>query len=223
MEKLAFNQYGISLHTNTPQLGLTINNFQGDNRSQIWDLGRDLSSNLHQYLKEFIKPQTWDNISFIAVAKGPGGFTGTRIGMVTARTIAQQLNIPLYSISNLEAIAYLKLNQLEEENKHNILLAVEMMAVRGQIFAGIYQGNPHNLGLNTYLKDNTYLPEKWTEILNQLPEKYKLILPPDNSAITSKEILDLAYLQWQQGIIHHWQQGIPFYGQNPVNISNQIS
>ena len=106
MSFLPPEKYALALHTTTPQLGLAITNFAQDNRQQILDLGRGLSDLLHKYLQEIIRPQTWQDLAFIAVAKGPGGFTGTRIGVVTARTLAQQLNIPLYGISTLAAIAY---------------------------------------------------------------------------------------------------------------------
>ncbi|HAG84294.1 MAG TPA: tRNA (adenosine(37)-N6)-threonylcarbamoyltransferase complex dimerization subunit type 1 TsaB, partial [Cyanobacteria bacterium UBA12227] len=99
-------QYGLALHTTSPQLGLAISNFVDDSRYSIWDLGRDLSTHLHQHLTEFLMPQTWADLAFIAVAKGPGSFTGTRIGIVTARTLAQQLDIPLFGISTLAAVAW---------------------------------------------------------------------------------------------------------------------
>jgi tRNA threonylcarbamoyl adenosine modification protein YeaZ len=101
-------KYGLALHTTTPHLGIALSNFDNDVRCQTWDLGYELSSHLHQYLIDFLKPQTWRDLKFIAVAKGPGGFTGTRIGIVTARTLAQQLNIPVFGISTLAAIAHRK-------------------------------------------------------------------------------------------------------------------
>ncbi|MGL4500891.1 MAG: tRNA (adenosine(37)-N6)-threonylcarbamoyltransferase complex dimerization subunit type 1 TsaB, partial [Planktothrix sp.] len=97
--------YGLAIHTSSPDLGLAISNFQDVKRCQSWALGRDLSTHLHQYLLEFIQPQTWSDLGWIAVAKGPGSFTGTRIGVVTARTLAQQLKIPVFAISSLAAIA----------------------------------------------------------------------------------------------------------------------
>ncbi|TAG56096.1 MAG: tRNA (adenosine(37)-N6)-threonylcarbamoyltransferase complex dimerization subunit type 1 TsaB [Oscillatoriales cyanobacterium] len=99
-------KYGLALHTATPELGLAISNFSGDYRCQTWNLGRSLATDLHQHLVEFIQPQTWADLAFIAVAKGPGGFTGTRMGMVTARTLAQQLDIPVFTISTLAAVAW---------------------------------------------------------------------------------------------------------------------
>ena len=99
-------KYGLAFHTATPELGLAISNFAGDSRCQTWNLGRSLATDLHQHLVEFIGQQTWADLAFIAVAKGPGGFTGTRMGMVTARTLAQQLDIPVFAISTLAAVAW---------------------------------------------------------------------------------------------------------------------
>jgi tRNA threonylcarbamoyl adenosine modification protein YeaZ len=99
-------KYGLALHTASRELGLAISNFAGDSRCKTWNLDRDLATHLHQYLVEFIEPQTWADLAFIAVAKGPGGFTGTRMGMVTARTLAQQLDIPVFAISTLAAVAW---------------------------------------------------------------------------------------------------------------------
>ncbi len=99
-------KYGLALHTASRELGLAISNFAGDSRCKTWNLDRDLATHLHQYLVEFIGRQTWADLAFIAVAKGPGGFTGTRMGMVTARTLAQQLDIPVFAISTLAAVAW---------------------------------------------------------------------------------------------------------------------
>ena len=35
----------------------------------------------------------------IIVAKGPGSYTGVRIGITVAKMLAKQLNIPVYSVS----------------------------------------------------------------------------------------------------------------------------
>ena len=44
----------------------------------------------------------YDDISNIFVIKGPGSFTGLRVGVTVANTMAYLLNIPLYSISTLD-------------------------------------------------------------------------------------------------------------------------
>jgi universal bacterial protein YeaZ len=105
-DSTSVKKYGLALHTASRELGLAISNFAGESRYETWNLDRDLATHLHQHLVEFIQPQTWADLAFIAVAKGPGGFTGTRIGMVTARTLAQQLDIPIFTISTLAAFAW---------------------------------------------------------------------------------------------------------------------
>jgi len=212
MPILNSQKYALALHTTTPQLGIALSNFAGDSRTQIWDLGQDLSAHLHQYLTEILQPQTWQDLAFIAVAKGPGGFTGTRIGVVTARTLAQQLDIPLFGISTLAAVAW----SAKKEVNANYLLAVQMKARRGQLFVGIYQFSADGESWQTYLADTTMTPEAWQQTLASLDLPYKLIEASQNLANTVNSILELAYLEWQQQKYSSWSEVLPFYGQHPV-------
>ena len=62
----------------------------------------------HQQSENFIteieKLGSLQNIKAIGITQGPGGYTGLRLGITTAKTIAQVLNIPLYGLSTLEAL-----------------------------------------------------------------------------------------------------------------------
>ncbi|HYX16571.1 MAG TPA: tRNA (adenosine(37)-N6)-threonylcarbamoyltransferase complex dimerization subunit type 1 TsaB [Nostoc sp.] len=212
LKDLAINKYALALHTTTPELGLAISNFAGDTRSKIWNLGRDLSSLVHQYLIEFIKPQTWADLSFIAVAKGPGGFTGTRIGVVTARTLGQQLDIPVFAISTLAAVAWAEAGK----SQNSKTIAVEMPAQRGQIFAAIYEFEPDVSTLKVCLPDRVFTPEAWQETLANWNTNYQLIQAQSGLAATVTSILELANLDWQEGKFPNWSEALPYYGQHPV-------
>ena len=205
------HKYGLALHTTTPQLGICLDNFKSDRRSQIWNLGRDLSSLLHQHLRSILAPQTWQDLEFIAVAKGPGGFTGTRIGVVTARTMAQQLNIPLYGISTLAAIAHSQ----SKSSDSNSLIAVQMNARREQLFVAIYQITEEGIW-QPYLADTLMTTSEWQNTLSDLELSYKLVESPPEIAYTVTNIMELAYVQWRQGKKSAWQELVPFYGQHPV-------
>ncbi|GAB1544073.1 tRNA (adenosine(37)-N6)-threonylcarbamoyltransferase complex dimerization subunit type 1 TsaB [Scytonema sp. NUACC21] len=216
LEHRQLTKYGLALHTTTPELGLAVSNFAGDTRSQVWKLERELSSLLHQYLIEFIKPQTWADLGFIAVAKGPGGFTGTRIGVVTARTLGQQLGIPVFAISNLAAVAWFKARASEGWGEQAI--AVQMPAQRGQVFGAIYQPTLDGSGLDILLPDAAIAPVAWQEKLVNWNTSYQLIEAQSGLAATVPSILELAYLEWQRGKRPNWSDALPFYGQHPVEL-----
>ncbi|MHC5860566.1 tRNA (adenosine(37)-N6)-threonylcarbamoyltransferase complex dimerization subunit type 1 TsaB [Nostoc sp.] len=214
LEGFVINKYALALHTTTPELGLAISDFAGETRSQVWNLGRDLSSLLHQYLIEFVKPQTWADLSFIAVAKGPGGFTGTRIGVVTARTLGQQLDIPVFAISTLAAVAWSEAGKSPNPKT----IAVEMPAQRGQIFAGIYEFESDVSQLRVCLSDRVFTPEAWQETLANWHTNYQLIQAQSGLAATVTSILELANLDWQEGKYPNWSEALPYYGQHPVEV-----
>ncbi|MBD2447362.1 tRNA (adenosine(37)-N6)-threonylcarbamoyltransferase complex dimerization subunit type 1 TsaB [Nostoc sp. FACHB-152] len=209
---LSAQKYALSLHTTTPELGLAMSNFAGETRTNVWNLGRDLSSYVHQYLIDFIQPQTWADLAFIAVAKGPGGFTGTRIGVVTARTLGQQLNIPVFAISTLAAVAW------SNKNDYKKAIAIEMPAQRGKVFGAIYQINSITSELTTLFPDTVLTPEAWQETLTNCNIEYQLIQAQSGLAATVTSILELSYLDWRQGKRTEWSEALPYYGQHPVEI-----
>jgi tRNA threonylcarbamoyl adenosine modification protein YeaZ len=205
------NKYGLALHTASRQLGLAISNFAGDYRYATWNLDRDLATHLHQYLVEFIQPQTWADLAFIAVAKGPGGFTGTRIGMVTARTLAQQLDIPIFAISTLAAFAY----ESNQKSTLNQDIALQMPAQRGQLFGAVYSVNQDS-GLTELFPDTVMTPESWLEKLESWGDSYRLIEVGSELGASVYSVLELAYLDWKMGLRPGWSDALPYYGQHPV-------
>ena len=215
--------YGLALHTSSPELGLALSNFAGDSRYQTWDLGQALSTQLHHYLAEFIQPQTWADLAFIAVAKGPGSFTGTRIGVVTARTLAQQLGIPLFAISTLASVVWAhhldRAAGSAQEARHtkSFVYAVEQPAQRGQVFGAIYQVSPDGSELIQLLPDKVVTLEAWQQTLVIWPTPCHLIQAPANLGDSVSSLLELAYLGWQQKEYPHWSEALPFYGQHPVD------
>lgn len=204
-------EYGLGIHSSSPELGVIISNFTDNIRCQTWDLGHDLSTHLHEYLAKFIEPLSWSDLAFIAVAKGPGSFTGTRIGVVTARTLAQQLEIPLFGVSTLAAIAWG--HNLGEDGE---TIAVQMPASRGEIFVAVYQKSVNDLKQIEIIPDTVMKPEAWQETLANLTYPYKLIQVSGNMGASVSHLLELAYLDWKQELRPHWSETLPFYGQHPV-------
>jgi tRNA threonylcarbamoyl adenosine modification protein YeaZ len=193
--------YGLAIHTSSPDLGLAIGPVNGSEmRCQQWPLGREVSSLLHQTLAEFMPPQAWADLAFIAVSQGPGSFTGTRLGVVLARTLAQQLEIPLFGISSLAAIAATAPQPV----------AIQMPAQRGEVYGAIYGGSDA-------LADGIWSPDQWQQHLAKADAPFEMIAPVDQGAFAAP-LLALAQQRWACQERPHWSQTLPYYGQHPVDL-----
>ncbi|MEY3298181.1 MAG: hypothetical protein RLZZ597_1441 [Cyanobacteriota bacterium] len=207
---------GLAIHTSSPALGLAISDFEQPTRTQTWNFGRDLSMHLHSTLADFVQPYAWGDFSFLAVARGPGGFTGTRIGVVTARTLAQQLNIPLFGISSLAALAQSVVDQTPNLDLATApALAVDLKAQREMCFTAIYQPTP--TGLKTLQTEQVASPADWEKTLAEFPGPVQTITATDNLAPTVAQVLALAHQDWLSGHRSQWAEVVPYYGQHPVD------
>ena len=77
---------------------------------------------------------TSHQLTGIVVGTGPGGFTGLRVGLVTARTLALALNIPCHGVLTLDAMAFAALEQ--GQGAEDFLVALD--ARRREVFWARY-------------------------------------------------------------------------------------
>jgi tRNA threonylcarbamoyladenosine biosynthesis protein TsaB len=91
----------------------------------------------------------WQGVSRLAVGVGPGSFTGLRIGVATARGLAQALGLELAPVSSVDALA-------AGIGEHPAARGCPRLAVldarRGEVFARLYDagGTPEwELGLDS--------------------------------------------------------------------------
>jgi tRNA threonylcarbamoyladenosine biosynthesis protein TsaB len=98
---------------------------------------------------------SWDDIERIACGIGPGGFTGLRLGIATARALAQARDLPLVGVSSLlalregvrplsaDALRKSESNPLEGSDPSRAARAVAAVidARRGEVFAAVWDGD----------------------------------------------------------------------------------
>jgi len=91
---------------------------------------------LHVYIDEVLKTAnvSKNQLSAIAISKGPGSYTGLRIGVSAAKGLCYALSLPLISIPTLEALAH------QVENPNGVVVAM-LDARRLEVYSAIYDGN----------------------------------------------------------------------------------
>jgi len=100
----------------------------------ILNIKKNHSITLLPTIDQLLKDVSWTPgaLKKIVVAKGPGSFTGIRIGVSVAKTLAYTLKIPLYAVSSLAMLAY---NAYDYQGT----LVVLFDARRENVYAGAYK------------------------------------------------------------------------------------
>lgn len=96
------------------------------------------AESLHVFIDTVLKESntTLDALDAIAVSKGPGSYTGLRIGVSAAKGLCFALNKPLISTSTLEALAY----QVKPESG---CIVPMLDARRMEVYSAIFDENHH--------------------------------------------------------------------------------
>jgi len=88
---------------------------------------------------------SFDQLTGVAVGLGPGLFTSLRVGVATAKTLAQTLDVPIVGVASLDLLAF----SVRFTSK---LICACVDARRGEVFAAFYRKAPGGLRrINEYL------------------------------------------------------------------------
>lgn len=115
---------------------------------------------IHDLMQEVgVAPQQLDRI---IVAHGPGSYTGVRIGVTIAKTLAWTLNIPIVGVSSLEVLA---------RNGQLFAGVVSPLfdARRGQVYTGLYKMEANVF--QPIKEDQIIMLHDWVGDLKQQDEK----------------------------------------------------
>ena len=105
-------------------------------------------------------------IDRVVAAKGPGSYTGLRIGVTTAKTLAWTLQKELVGVSSLKVLA------ANATSPDRYIIPV-MDARRGNIYTGMYRFIDDKL---TAVESDTHISaEKWAEYLSKKDGEFLLI------------------------------------------------
>jgi tRNA threonylcarbamoyladenosine biosynthesis protein TsaB len=148
------------------------------------------------------------NLKILAVAKGPGSFTGLRIGLAVAKGIALACHLPIIGIPTLDIVAE------SQPVSPGLPLACVLQAGRGRLVVGWYTANDDRWQLNPpieimdpqKLSRHIHEPTLVCGELNEeqqhaLARKYKnvILASPAHSIRRPSLLAELAWKRWQSG------------------------
>ena len=142
------------------------------------DQGYSHAEKLHVFIDEVIKECKVDikEINAVAVSKGPGSYTGLRIGVSAAKGLCYALNIPLIAIDTLEILA-------SKVNQNDGLIVPMIDARRMEVYSAVFnrdkkivsETNAEILDENSYAQVNEKI-----YFLGDCQEKCKTVLTKSN-------------------------------------------
>ncbi len=161
--------------------------------------GYSHAEKLHVFIDQILKKNRLQagNLEAIAVSKGPGSYTGLRIGVSTAKGLAYALNIPLIAISTLEHMA----RQIKEQ-KTFIIPVID--ARRMEVYSAVFD-EKHKLVREIkaeIIDENSfgdYLKQKKVFFVGDAIDKIKEVIQHphavfiENSYPSAKEMVELSY------------------------------
>jgi tRNA threonylcarbamoyladenosine biosynthesis protein TsaB len=158
----------------------------------------------------------------VAVAAGPGSFTGVRIGMVTAKALGQALNVPLAGVSTLDALA-------AQHPFFPGLISPILDARRGQVYNGLFVPGPiggrltedRALALDDLLSQLALRSEPILFVGDGVPVHRELLVrrlgeracfaPPESGICRAAAVARLGLAEFAAGRGVSWRELVPRY------------
>ena len=208
----------MALHSCSESFGIAIKDTEDPEKqikSEVFKIGRSLSNKLFSCIETILPRKFWKQIIRISVAKGPGSFTSTRLTISMARTIAQQIDCSLDSISSFHLMAPRLHKNLSENQIMKPFWIKDVLPRRGTL-AGKYQL------IKIDQKTNFH---EFSEIVSpQLISNEQIINPSIQASYNiKKDIITLMNLsQYYQTlkVQSDWQKALPIYPTSPIDKQN---
>jgi len=187
------------------------NNFESD-KFFIKKFDNDLCNNLIEDLNKFISKENLQKINKLSVSIGPANFNASRLIVVLARTISQQINCPLDSFSSFEIMAK------RIASKNNIFINKKSFWIykklkRKGVIAGKYEiGHNEPKSADLVIRE-TVLPK----VIQDFERKELFFEANYEDKLDLKELLDLSNKNFLNANVNSWQKVLPLYPISPIN------
>ena len=192
--------------------GYRENNNPDSDELFIKKFDNDLCNNLINDLNKFISKENLQKINKLSVSIGPANFNASRLIVVLARTISQQINCPLESFSSFEIMAR------RIASKNNIFTNKKSFWIykklkRKGFIAGKYEICHNEKNSSDLFIQETVLPK----VVRELESKEVSFEATYNDKEDLKELLDLSNNNLLNSNVDSWKKVLPLYPISPIN------
>ena len=183
---------------------------------ELNDGGYSHAEKLHEFINVVLAEANIEltDLNAIAVSKGPGSYTGLRIGVSAAKGLCFALNIPLISINTLQSLS----QSVSITNGYIIPL---LDARRMEVYSAVFKDNNSVRNVEAEIIDatsfNEYLNKDTVYFLGDGAEKCKELITHKNAVFidskfpSANEMSLLSYEKYKKNDIEDVAYFEPFY------------
>ena len=208
------NYHVLVIHStdNSFGFGYRKNNKIDSDKLFIKQFDNDLCNNLIVEFNKFMSKENLQKVNKISVSIGPANFNASRLIVVLARTISQQINCPIDSFSSFELMAK------RIASKNNIFSNKQSFWIykklkRKGFIAGKYE-ICHKEEKNADLVIREIVTPK---VIQELERKELFFEANYEVEEDLRELLDLANKNLLNSNINSWKKVLPLYPISPIN------
>ena len=192
--------------------GYRKNNNSESDELFIKKFDNDLCNNLINDLNKFISKENLQKINKLSVGIGPANFNASRLVVILARTISQQINCPLDSFSSFEIMAK------RIASKNNIFINKKSFWIykklkRKGVIAGKYEICHNEQNPSDLIIRETVIPK----VVKELGSKEIFFEAIYDDKEDLKELLDLSNKNLLNSNVDSWKKVLPLYPISPIN------
>ena len=187
------------------------NNVKGD-KLFIKKFDNDLCNNLISDFDKFISKENLQKVKKISVSTGPANFNASRLIVVLARTISQQINCPLDSFSAFEIMAK-RISKKNNIFKKKQSFWIYKRLKRKGFIAGKYEICHKEQKDADLIIREAVLPK----VIKEFKSKELFFEADFEDKDDLRELLDLSSKSFSNTNIQSWQKVLPLYPISPIN------
>ena len=209
-QKQNYNTLVIHSTDNSFGFGFRKNNDARSDVLFIKEFDKDLCNNLIVDFNKFISNENLQKVNKISVSTGPANFNASRLIVVLARTISQQINCPLDSFSSFEIMA--KRIAL----KNHIFIKKKSFWIYKKLKRKGFIVGKYEICEGTQNNEDLYIRETLSpKVIKELDSKELFFQANYEDEEDLKEFLDLSNKNLLDS--NEWQKVLPLYPISPIN------